>query len=183
MVVIIVLFSFGWYFPFRSCIHFSSIDIQQVLFKPEGKSIVQHTAFIYNALCQGRDATGIMHAMKMSMVNLSDVKQHVPISHSRKKGMQLDLCKALWPLTSFLEVHTADHCSLPISRWKQQTNLYHYFAYYVKKKPNFHSAMKMKFKSVSHMTCLPCSSVNLTESEKSLRRTVSRLHIFFGNNI
>lgn len=27
-----------------------------------------------------------MHAMKMSMVNLSDVKQHVPISFSRRES-------------------------------------------------------------------------------------------------
>lgn len=37
-------------------------------FIPEGKTIVQDTAFIYDALCQARKAAGLMHAMKMPMV-------------------------------------------------------------------------------------------------------------------
>lgn len=36
--------------------------------------------FYVPASCQGRKGAEVMHAMKMSMVNLSDVKQHVPIS-------------------------------------------------------------------------------------------------------
>ena len=30
-----------------------------------------------------------------------------------QEANRLDLCKAPWPLTRLLEVHTADHCSLP----------------------------------------------------------------------
>lgn len=82
-----------------------------------------------------------------------------------KKGIQLNLCKALWHLTGFLEVHTADLCSLPLSRWAWQTNLYHYFAYHVK--TSSPHAIKMKFKW--GRVKWPCSTVNLTESEKSSR--------------
>lgn len=71
--------------PSADVFKLSPTDMWSVLFKPEGKSIVQHTAFIYRAPCQRREVAGVMHAMKMSMVDLSDVKQHVPISLSRSK--------------------------------------------------------------------------------------------------
>lgn len=48
-----------WYFSFSWCIQFFSTDIWKVLFKPEAKSIVQHTAFIYHTPCQGREAAGV----------------------------------------------------------------------------------------------------------------------------
>lgn len=107
-----------------------------------------------------------MHAMKMSVVDPSDVKQHVPISLSRRDS-SLTYAKPYDPW-SFHEVHTADHCSLPISRWAWQTKLYHYFAYHVKTSiPQCNEdAIQM---GESQMTQPPCSSVNLTESVKSSR--------------
>lgn len=129
-ITYINLVSLADIFPFSWYIQFSSIDIRRVLLKPEGKSIVQHTAFIYRTMSGKRSSRG--NTCNEDVYGRSLRCKTTCTLFPHKKAIQLDLCKALWPLTSFLEVHTADHCSLPISRWPWQTNLWHYFAYHVK---------------------------------------------------
>lgn len=163
-ITYINLVSLADIFPFSWYIQFSSIDIRRVLLKPEGKSIVQHTAFIYRTMSGKRSSRG--NTCNEDVYGRSLRCKTTCTLFPHKKAIQLDLCKALWPLTSFLEVHTADHCSLPISRWPWQTNLWHYFAYHVKTlipRCNEHTIQMGE----SQMTRLPWSSVKSTESEKS----------------
>lgn len=91
---------------FISLTDFSSSEISSLLvltwrvrFKPEGKSIVQHTVF--TALGQRIEATGVIHEMKMLMVDMSDVKQPVPISLTRMQS-SLIYAKHCDPWQAFL---------------------------------------------------------------------------------
>lgn len=87
----------GSYFAFNWHIHFFSTDMQRVLFK--GTSIVQQAGLIYHVLSRrwstrdnkcNKDANG-------QSVRCKTTCTHCTI----RKGIQLDLCKELWPLTSF----------------------------------------------------------------------------------
>lgn len=66
--------------------------------------------------------------------NLSYVKQRC--FPSRNKVKQFNLCKVLWPLPSFLELHAVERRSLAPDEWHKQIFTRHFYIH-VKKKSNF----------------------------------------------
>lgn len=151
-----------------------STILQKVPFKDT--SIVQQAGLVYHIAIEAPD---IRNTRKMSMVSLSDVKQHNLTALSRKESC-LTYAKNRDPWRAWsLKVHTADHCSLPISKWVGQTNPYRWFAYHVK--TSFPRCNEDDIQMISP----PSSNVNSTESEKHSRlfQTVHVAVFCFGNNI
>lgn len=139
--------------------------MRSVLFKPEGKSIVQHSAFILPRVMSGKRSSGgnaCNEDVDGRSVRCKTTCTYFPL----KKQTGLTYAKPRDPWQGFLRcILLTIALYLGYLHRAQQTNLYRYFAYHVMQ---FHGAMKTEIQmGKSQMTQPPCSSVNSTESGKS----------------
>lgn len=131
------------------------VDLQ-----PEGRSTVQLTVSVYQSLWQGREAAGGTHAMEMSIVNLSNVKQHVPISLSSRE-LSLTYAKPPDPWQAFLKVRTADHRSLCLTPDEHGKQIHTVFCIPCKPTSPWGTEDAIQIRGVKWPS-QPCSNVNLT---------------------